>query len=126
MIWGPVAVRAVAAAVVAAIVAGVMFAGYRWAHGRGVAAERARWEASTAEAGARFAEALAAQQATIAQLDRDLTDARRRANRKREGLADAIANDAASRDWSRVPVPDGVRAAIGDRGNLPADPGGVD
>lgn len=121
MIWSPLAVRAALAALVLAILAGIVFQGYRWAHGRGVAAERARWEASVAEAGERFAEALAAQQQTIAQLDRDLTDARRRANRKREDLADAIANDGASRDWSRVAVPDGVRAAIGGHRDLPVD-----
>lgn len=126
MILNPILARVLPVLLGAVVVAGLLFGCYRWAHGRGVAAERARWEASVAEAGERFAEALAAQQQTIAQLDRDLTDARRRANRKREDLADAIANDGASRDWSRVAVPDGVRAALGGNRNLPADPAKLD
>lgn len=99
---------------------------YDWAHDRGVAQERARWESATAEAGARFAEALAAQQAVMAALDRDLTEARRRADRRREGLSDAFQNDPAARDWSREPLPDSVRAALGGRGDLPRDPGRAD
>lgn len=109
----------------AAVLAGLL-AGYRYAYGNGVAAERARWEAATAEAGERFAEALADQQQIIARLDRDLTDARRRANRAREDLADALNNDPAALDWSRVPVPDSVRAAIGHGAAVPADPGRAD
>lgn len=112
-------------AAAAAVLAGLL-AGYRYAYGNGVAAERARWEAATAEAGERFAEALADQQATIAKLDRDLTAARRKADRAREELADALNNDPAARDWSRVPVPDSVRAAIGHGAAVPADPGRPD
>lgn len=112
-------------AAAAALLAGLL-AGYRYAYGNGVEAERARWEAATAEAGRRFAEALEAQQGTIAKLDRDLTDARRRANRAREDLADALNNDPAARDWSRVPVPDGVRRALGRDPAVPGDPGRAD
>lgn len=109
----------------AAVLAGLL-AGYRYAYSNGVAAERARWEAATAEAGERFAAALADQQVTITKLDRDLTAARRKADRAREDLADALNDDPAALDWSRVPVPDGVRDALGDRRGLPADPGRPD
>lgn len=105
----------------AALLAGLL-AGYRYAYGNGVEAERARWDAATAEAGRRFAEALEAQQGTIAALDRDLAAARRRANDLREDLADAITTDPAARDWARDPIPDRVRDALGDRRDLPADP----
>ncbi len=103
------------------VVAGLWMA-YGWAHDRGVEAERARWQASVQEAGQRFAEALAEQQARITALDRDLTDARRAANRKRERLSDAIQNDPAAGDWSRVRVPDRVRDAFADHRAMPADP----
>ena len=99
---------------------------YDWAHDRGVTQERARWESATAEAGARFAEALAAQQAVMADLDRDLTEARRRANSRREGLSNAFQNDPAARDWSREPIPDSVRVAIGRDRAVPGDPGRPD
>lgn len=108
-----------------AIVTGLWLA-YSWAHGRGVADERARWEAATAEAGARFAEALAAQQLVIADLDRDLTAARRRADRRREGLSDAFQKDPAAGDWAGVPVPDSVRAALSAGRAVPGDPGDAD
>lgn len=110
----------------ALLVAAGLWLAYDWAHDRGVAQERARWESATAEAGARFAEALAAQQAVMAALDRDLTEARRRADRRREGLSNAFQNDPAARDWSREPIPDSVRAAIGGRGAVPGDPGRAD
>jgi hypothetical protein len=107
------------------ILAGLWLA-YDWAHDRGVAQERARWESATAEAGARFAEALAAQQAVMAELDRNLTEARRRANSRREGLSNAFQNDPAARDWSREPIPDSVRVAIGRDRAVPGDPGRAD
>ena len=105
-----------------AVLAGGLFMSYRWAYGNGVEAERARWEASAAEAGKRFAEQLAAQQATITQLDRDLAAARRRANQRREDLADVIQIDPAARDWAAQPVPDGVRWALGRDRAVPTDP----
>ena len=122
--WLTLRLAAYAAAALA--IAGGLWLAYDWAHDRGVAEERVRWEASTAEAGARFAEALAAQQAVMADLDRDLTDARRRANSRREGLSDALQNDPAARDWSREPIPDSVRVAIGRDRAMPGDPGRPD
>ena len=119
-------VRLAAYAVGAVLILGGLWLAYGWAHDRGVAEERVRWEASTAEAGARFAEALAAQQAVMADLDRDLTDARRRANSRREGLSDALQNDPAARDWSREPIPDSVRVALGRDRAVPGDPGRPD
>jgi hypothetical protein len=107
------------------ILAGLWLA-YDWAHDRGVAQERARWESATAEAGARFAEALAAQQAVMAELDRNLTEARRRANSRREVLSNAFQNDPAARDWSREPIPDSVRVALGRDRAVPGDPGRAD
>ena len=107
------------------ILAGLWLA-YDWAHDRGVAQERDRWESATAEAGARFAEALAAQQAVMAELDRNLTEARRRANSRREGLSNAFQNDPAARDWSREPIPDSVRVALGRDRAVPGDPGRAD
>jgi|688.fasta_scaffold291045_2 hypothetical protein len=95
---------------------------YRWAYGNGVEAERVRWEATTAEAGERFAEALAEQQLVLTGLERDLTAARRQANRKREDLANATTTDPASRDWALAPIPDGVRQSLGDRRDLSSDP----
>jgi hypothetical protein len=119
-------VRLAGYALGALLVAAGLWLAYDYAFDRGVAAERARWDASTAEAGARFAEALAEQQARIERLDRDLADARRTANRKREELSDAIATDPAARDWSRGRIPDSVRAALDRRRDLPADPGRAD
>jgi hypothetical protein len=104
----------------------VLWLAYDWAHDRGVAQERARWESATAEAGARFAEALAAQQAVMAELDRNLTEARRRANSRREVLSNAFQNDPAARDWSREPIPDSVRVALGRDRAVPGDPGRAD
>jgi uncharacterized membrane protein YdfJ with MMPL/SSD domain len=103
------------------ILAGLWLA-YDWAHDRGVAQERARWESATAEAGARFAEALAAQAPVVVQAERDLTANRRRSNARREDLDDATKTDPAAADWARQPIPDGVRAALGHRRDLPADP----
>ncbi len=105
----------------AALVAGGWL-GYRLAYERGRAAERASWEAATAEAGARFAEALAAQAPVVVQAERDLTANRRRSNARREDLDDATKTDQAAADWARQPIPDGVRAALGHRRDLPADP----
>jgi hypothetical protein len=119
-------VRLATYAVGALLILGGLWLAYGWSHDRGVAEERVRWEASTAEAGARFAEALAAQQAVMADLDRDLNDARRRANSRREGLSDALQNDPAARDWSREPIPDSVRVAIGRDRAVPGDPGRPD
>lgn len=99
------------------LVAGLGWVAYDWAYDRGTASERARWERSTAEAAERFSEALAAQQARLEVADAELAKARRAANRSREELSDAIANDPASRDWAGQPVPDRVRRILsaGDR-----------
>jgi hypothetical protein len=104
----------------AALVAGGWL-GYRLAYERGRAAERASWEAATAEAGARFAEALAAQAPVVVQAERDLTTSRRRSNARREDLDDATKTDPAAADWARQPIPDGVRAALSAARDLPAD-----
>jgi hypothetical protein len=106
----------------AAALALALWLAYGWAHDRGVEAERARWQASVQEAGQRFAAALAEQQARITALDRDLTDARRAATRKRERLSDAIQTDPAAADWSRGRIPDRVRDAIADHRAMPGDP----
>jgi hypothetical protein len=105
----------------AALVAGGWL-GYRLAYERGRAAERASWEAATAEAGARFAEALAAQAPVVVQAERDLTANRRRSNARREDLDDATKTDPAVADWARQPIPDGVRAALSAARDLPANP----
>jgi hypothetical protein len=105
----------------ALLVAGALWASYDWAHDRGTASERARWEEATREAGERFAEALEAQQARLEQLDGELGKARRSANKTRERLSDAIQTDPAARDWAAGPVPDRVRDALGDPA-VPADP----
>jgi hypothetical protein len=104
----------------AALVAGGWL-GYRLAYERGRAAERVSWEAATAEAGARFAEALAAQAPVVVQAERDLTTSRRRSNARREDLDDATKTDPAAADWARQPIPDGVRAALSAARDLPAD-----
>lgn len=106
----------------AAALALALWLAYGWAYDRGVGAERARWNASVAEAGQRFAAALAEQQARITALDRDLTDARRQATKTRERLTDAIQTDPAAADWSRGRIPDRVRDALADRRAMPADP----
>ena len=109
----------------ALLVAGALWAAYDWAHDRGTASERARWEQATREAGERFAAALEAQQARLEQLDGELGKARRSANRTREKLSDAIQTDPISRDWAGEPVPDRVRDALGDPA-VPADPSVAD
>lgn len=103
-------------------IAALLVGAYRWAYGNGVEAERARWEATTAEAGERFAAALADQQLVLGKLERDLAAARRQANRKREDLADATTTDPESRDWALSAIPDRVRWALGDRRDVPANP----
>jgi uncharacterized protein HemX len=100
----------------------VSLGAYGWAYGRGRDAERARWEAATAEAGERFAAALADQQRVQTQLERDLVAARRFVNRKREELSNATTTDPESRDWALSPIPDRVRWALGDHRDLPANP----
>jgi hypothetical protein len=109
------------------LVAGLLWAAYDWAYDRGIASERARWEQATREAGERFAAALAAQQARLEVADAELAKARRSANKAREDLSDAIANDPASRDWAAGAIPDRVRRilAAGDR-PVPADPARAD
>ena len=104
----------------ALLVAGLLWASYDWAHDRGTASERARWEEATREAGERFAAALEAQQARLEELDGELGKARRGANKTRERLSDAIQTDPAARDWAADPVPDRVRDALGDPA-VPAD-----
>lgn len=101
---------------------GLLVAAYQWAYGNGVEAERARWEATTAEAGERFAAALADQQLVLGKLERDLAAARRQANRKREDLADATTTDPESRDWALSAIPDRVRWALGDHRDLSGNP----
>jgi hypothetical protein len=109
----------------ALLVAGLLWAAYSWAYDRGTASERARWEQATREAGERFAEALAAQQATLEATDAELAKARRSANRSREALSDVVQTDPASRDWAAGAIPDRVRDALGDP-SMPADPAVAD
>lgn len=105
------------------LVAGLLWAAYDWAYDRGRAAERAKWERSTAEAAERFSEALAAQQARLELADAELAKARRSANRAREELSDAIQTDPASRDWAAGAIPDRVRGILSLGGRaVPADP----
>lgn len=105
----------------------LLWAAYSAAYGRGEAAERARWEQATARAGERFAAALEAQQARLAELDAELGKARRSANRAREELSDAISNDPVSRDWAAQPVPERVRGILSPgRAAVPADPADPD
>jgi hypothetical protein len=111
--WLPIAI------ILAAL--GALTAGYVWAYGNGRDAERARWEAATRDAGERFAEALADQQAELADLDGKLATARKRANQSREKYADSVADDPVSRDWDSQPIPSRVRDALGDPA-VPADP----
>ena len=120
----PALLARVIPALVAVVAVGLSAAlAYSWAYGRGGSAERARAEEATREAAARFAAALAEQQETIGRLDRELVAARRRTERRREELADAITTDASSRDWARNPIPLRVRDALADRRDLPSDPG---
>jgi len=112
--WLPIAILLAAA--------GAITAGYVWAYGNGRDAERARWEAATRDAGERFAEALAEQQATIVSLDEKLSTSQKRANKSREKYADSVAADPVSRNWDSQPIPGRVRDALGDP-SVPADPG---
>ena len=96
--------------------------GCRLAYERGRAAERASWEVATAEAGARFAEALAAQGPVVVQAERDLTANRRRSNARREELQNVTQADPVALDWALQPIPAGVRATLGAGRDLPADP----
>ena len=109
----------------ALLVAAALWAAYDWAHDRGTASERARWEEATREAGERFSAALEAQQARLEELDGELGKARRSANKTREKLSDAIQTDPAARDWAADLVPDRVRDALRDP-QLPADPAQLD
>lgn len=118
----PILLRYLPHLVAVLAIAGLMVGAYRWAYGNGVEAERARWEAATAEAGERFAAALADQQRQLVGLEHDLATARRNANRKREDLADATTTDPESRDWALSAIPDRVRWALGDRRDVPPNP----
>lgn len=113
--------RLILAGLAALLAAAVLWVGYSWAHGRGIASERARWEEATRQAGEQFAAALEAQQAELEALEVELGKARRGANRTRERLSDAIQTDQPSRDWASEPVPSRVRHALGDP-SVPADP----
>lgn len=118
----PILLRYLPHLVAVLAIAGLLVGSYRWAHNNGVEAERDRWEAATAEAGARFAEALAEQQLVLTGLERDLAAARRQANRKREDLANATTTDPESRDWALAPITDRVRRSLGDRRDVPGNP----
>jgi hypothetical protein len=118
----PILLRYLPHLVAVLAVLALLVGSYRWAYGNGVEAERARWEAATAEAGERFAEALADQQLVLTGLERDLVAIRRSANMKREDLSNATTTDPASRDWALAPIPDRVRWALGDRRDLSSDP----
>ena len=113
--------RLILAGLAAIITAAVLWAGYSWAHGRGIASERAKWEEATRQAGEQFAAALEAQQAELEALEIELGKARRGANKTREKLNDAIQTDQPSRDWASEPIPSRVRHALGDP-SVPADP----
>ena len=115
----PILVRFAPHIIIALILGGAVVAIYAYAYGKGRDAERARWDAANVEAASRFQEALAEQQATVAQLDADLRRARARKTEQREALSDAIATNP---DWSSVAIPDGVRAALERDREMPADP----
>ncbi|MCB9902367.1 MAG: hypothetical protein H6826_13575 [Planctomycetes bacterium] len=94
----------------------------------GRAAERAIWERSVAEAGERFAAALADQQQALARTETALQRSRREASRRQEGLADAVQRDPVAAEWAAGRVPDSVRVYLGGAGDpaVPRDPGDVD
>jgi hypothetical protein len=115
--WIRLAVALVAAGFV--LVVGV--ASFRY----GVMSENARWLRISAEAGAKYAEAVAKQQARVDQLQQDLDAERRRFKVKREEVIRVISTDPPSVEWGSVRIPDRVRDSL--RGAaMPADPGGVD
>ena len=116
----PISPRLILAGLALSIAGLALWAGYNWAHGRGTASERARWEEATRQAGERFSEALAAQQATLEQTESALAKARRAANQRREDISDAIQSDPAARDWAGEPIPSRMRHALGDS-SVPAD-----
>lgn len=79
----------------------------------GRAAERAVWERSVAEAGERFAAALADQQHVLERTEKALQRSRADTSRRQEDLSDAVRRDPASADWASGRIPDAVRLSLG-------------
>ena len=114
-------VRLAITLVVAGFILIVAVASFRY----GVMSEKARWLRISAEAGAKYAETAARQQARVDQLMRDLDAERRRFKVKREEVIRVISTDPPSVEWGAVRIPDGVRDSL--RGAaMPADPGSPD
>ena len=114
-------VRLAITLVVAGFILIVAVASFRY----GVMSENARWLRISAEAGAKYAETAARQQARVDQLMRDLDAERRRFKVKREEVIRVISTDPPSVEWGAVRIPDGVRDSL--RGAaMPADSGGAD
>lgn len=103
--------RLIGAAAVAAVIG---LAVWKYGHSRyeaGREVERAAWQAAVAEAGAKFAAALEAQQRLLERTDAALAEARRQGQINRRDLDDAL-DTPDGRDWGATPLPDSVRAAL--------------
>lgn len=105
-----------AGVVVAALAGGAWWWGvskYSAGEAAGRAAERAVWERSVAEAGERFAAALADQQHVLERTEKALQRSRADTSRRQEDLSDAVRRDPASADWASGRIPDAVRVSLG-------------
>jgi hypothetical protein len=116
-------VRRLLTLVAVGLLAGAVWGYGHWRYNAGQAEAESRWEAATAEAGRKFAEALADQQAVLVSVEGDLERIRVERQTVRTVIREVYRNDPVASDWSRQPVPASVRDAAGRALGLPADPG---
>lgn len=112
-----------AAGVALAIVGGSV-----WYYGQtrfqaGREAAEADWAAAVAEAGGKFAGALADQQKVLERTETALQRARSDGRQRQEELSDAVRIDPAAAEWAAGRIPDAIRLSLGARDpDVPADP----
>lgn len=102
----------------AALVLLAALAGGAWWYGHtryraGYAAAEAVWQRSVAEAGERFAAALADQQQVLGRTESALQRSRAQATRRQEGLSDAARSSPAAVEWADTRLPDPIRLSLG-------------
>jgi hypothetical protein len=98
----------------AALVAGLGWKGYSWAYDRGKAAGERPYIAAITEAAERYAQAVAAQQVTITDLQTRLGRARAATAASTTRLDTVLTHEPESRDWGAVRLPDAIRLLVAD------------
>jgi hypothetical protein len=96
---------------------------YRAGEAAGRAAERAIWDAATAEQGRRFGLAVAEYAELESEAEQQLAPIRAQRPRAAAAAEEVYRADPDARAWRDQPIPDRLRAEAGRVLGLPADPG---